>query len=396
MTSNQPLTPPLPKTRRISTPAVLGVAGGFFGVALVLLILTLSHRQRLRKHPKPAAKPSLFEVSGPNKPTPDVALRLQQSYAGWNREPKPPPPPPAPPSMFPPDPAAGAAGLSPIIPPARQANPLPPAQPLSVPAGTPARGKQSPTRRVEGTSKKTARKLFAEMEIGKPPFEPPKASGAAPGPAPTQQANPLLKPANWITPADPMHTLFRSQVIHGVLLDAINSDSPSQVRVKVTRPVMDKFQVGEVLIPQHAIILGQAEGSPNFGQARMNVTLDEIEYPNGTLLNLTKQKLGDQSGAGGLGATVNNHYLQVGIGAVLSAFLSVGARSFGGTGGGAFQSSPELELSRNVSGQFNQTGQDVIRRELMRAPTLTVPAGTAVTLSLTENLSLSRPPVPQR
>jgi type IV secretory pathway VirB10-like protein len=193
-----------------------------------------------------------------------------------------------------------------------------------------------------------------------------------------------------------MHTLFRSQVIHGVLLDAINSDSPSQVRVKVTRPVMDKFQVGEVLIPQHAIILGQAEGSPNFGQARMNVTLDEIEYPNGTLLNLTKQKLGDQSGAGGLGATVNNHYLQVGIGAVLSAFLSVGARSFGGTGGGAFQSSPELELSRNVSGQFNQTGQDVIRRELMRAPTLTVPAGTAVTLSLTENLSLSRPPVPQR
>src|SRR5437016_1731403 len=84
--------PPLPSAARLSGRKFGLVALTAFGLLLVYLFLTLSARQRGRATPQPPPTPGVYEVSGTTEP--DVALRLQSSYAGWNREPPPPKTPP--------------------------------------------------------------------------------------------------------------------------------------------------------------------------------------------------------------------------------------------------------------------------------------------------------------
>ena len=85
----QPLLPrqALPRANRLNKETFGLVALGLFGALIVYLFLTLSARQRVQETPKPPANPAVHEV--PGTPQPDISLRLQQSYAGWNREPKP-------------------------------------------------------------------------------------------------------------------------------------------------------------------------------------------------------------------------------------------------------------------------------------------------------------------
>src|SRR5712691_6848476 len=78
---------PLPRAPRLSGQKFGLVALIAFGLLLVYLFITLSARQRVRQTPLAPPKPGVYEISG--TPEPDVALKLQKSYAGWNREPPP-------------------------------------------------------------------------------------------------------------------------------------------------------------------------------------------------------------------------------------------------------------------------------------------------------------------
>src|SRR2546426_2637737 len=124
---------PLPYTSRLSGQKFGMVALTAFGLLLIYLFITLTARQRVSEAPKPPAKPNDYEVTG--TPTPDVALRLQNSYAGWNREPPPPPKTPLPPTAPDPTPLfTPMTSTSPVI------TPLPPAPkqetlPASLPTG---------------------------------------------------------------------------------------------------------------------------------------------------------------------------------------------------------------------------------------------------------------------
>jgi type IV secretion system protein VirB10 len=177
--------------------------------------------------------------------------------------------------------------------------------------------------------------------------------------------------------------LYRSQAIAGLLLDALNSDIPGQVRIMVTRPVTDRLHQGHVLIPQHSLLLGTQAGTPAFGQTRLAVTIEELHFPDGTIVRLQ----------GGLGVrgTVNNHYVKLGIDAVLSAALTIGTRGpFGNTTG--FQPTLPQEYARDVGSNFSQVGQSIVDRSLNIPPTITLTAGTPVTIQLTENVSFQAPP----
>lgn len=215
---------------------------------------------------------------------------------------------------------------------------------------------------------------------------------AAPGDPRTTETGPgLVHPAAWGKPADPTRVLYRSQAISGLLLHALNSDIPGQVRIMVTRPVTDRFHQGHVLIPQHSILLGTQEGKPAFGQTRLAVTIEEMQFPDGTIVRL-KGGLADRSGALGAAGKVNNHYVKLGIGAVVSAALNIGTRGpFGNTTG--FQPTLPQEYARDVGSNFSQVGQSIVDRSLNIPPTITLKAGTAVTIQLTENVSFQTPPM---
>jgi type IV secretion system protein VirB10 len=184
--------------------------------------------------------------------------------------------------------------------------------------------------------------------------------------------------------------LYRSQAILGILLQDMVSDIPGQSRIMVTRPVTDRFHQGHVLIPQGSIVLGTQERTPVFGQTRLAVTLEEIHFPDGAIVAFTGQ-MADRGGAAGGKGKVNNHYGRLGVAAVLSAALNIGARGLAGTPTG-FQYNLGQELARETGQSISRTGQSIVDRTLDIPPTLRLKAGTAVTIQLAENVSFQTPP----
>ncbi len=231
--------------------------------------------------------------------------------------------------------------------------------------------------------------MKGELHLAKPPFE------AKDKPTTQEQAekktSTLIQQAQWAVPEDPSHVLYRSQTIHGLLMHEVNSDIPGQMRILVIRPVEDRFGQGVTLIPQHTIMLGEQQGKPVYGMNRLDVSIVELEYPDGTLVSLAKAKLTDKSGAVGGAGKVNNHYAKLGIAAVLSAVLNVGARSIAGNQTG-FAPTVEQQTAGEIGSSINRSGQSIVQRELQVSPTITIAAGTEVAVQLQENLSFTQPP----
>jgi type IV secretory pathway VirB10-like protein len=232
--------------------------------------------------------------------------------------------------------------------------------------------------------------LFAKPQSGqgvqKPPFEDEKAEQEQ-----DKRGEGLFPKAVWATPEDPTHVLYRSQVINGILQHDVNSDQPGQIRILVTEDVPDKFLQGVVLIPQYTILLGQQDGKVNFGQSRLGMTMDSAELPNGTVIEFHQFKAGDETGATGVSGSVDNHYVRLGIGAVLSAVLSVGSRAVAGNTTG-FNPTLEQQFAADVSRDVNRTGQKLVDRFADVPPTITIPHGTPVTVQLNHNVNLMHPP----
>lgn len=284
-----------------------------------------------------------------------------------------------------------------VTPPAPQAVPVraqtvvqpPPALP------PPPRTRTTQVRHVESTGavpqtekSKPSTWLIPQSKtfVATPPFPEAPASEA------TRSTSALIAQAQWAQCADRTRCLYETQQIHGQIVQAVNSDIPGAISIKVTNEVTDMFGQGVTLIPQGTTLVGTQQGQPTVGQERLDFTVQRGIFPDGTVLNFAGARLGDETGATGVPGKVNNHYIKLGIAAVLTAALSVGARQAGGTSG-SFRSTPQEELGRDVAGSVNQTGQDIVRRQLIKGPTITLTQGTAVVLQLKETVSLQTPPI---
>ena len=162
----------------------------------------------------------------------------------------------------------------------------------------------------------------------------------------------------------------------------------------LTQPVTDRFHQGHILIPQASILLGVQEKTPAFGQNRLAVKIEEVHTPEGDVIALPGQ-LADRGGAAGVQGKVNNHYGTIGVAALLSAALNVGARTLAGEPSG-FQPNIAQELARETGQSVNRTAQSIVERTLNIPPRITLKAGTPVTIQLADNLMLpSLTPVKQ-
>lgn len=222
--------------------------------------------------------------------------------------------------------------------------------------------------------------------VATPPFP------EAPTTETTRNTSALIAQAQWAQCVERTQCLYETQLIHGQIVQAINSDIPGAVSIKVTHSVTDMFGQNVTLIPQGTTLVGAQQGTPKVGQERLDFVVQRGIFPDGTVLSFAGSRLGDATGATGVEGKVNNHYVKLGIATILTAALSVGARQAGGTSSG-FRSTPEEDLGRDIAGSVNQSGQDIIRRQLIQGPTITLPQGTPVVLQLKETVSLQTPPL---
>lgn len=184
-------------------------------------------------------------------------------------------------------------------------------------------------------------------------------------------------------PASPF-VVQAGTVIPGALITGIRSDLPGQITAQVTENVYDTPTGLARLIPQGARLIGIYDSQVAFGQSRVLLVWTRLMMPNGRSIVLERQPGADAGGYAGLQDEVDNHWLELFKAAALSTLLSVGTE----LGSSGNDSDIIQALRRGAGDSLNQTGQQVVRRNLNIQPTLTIRAGFPVRVIVNRDLVL--------
>jgi type IV secretory pathway VirB10-like protein len=174
-------------------------------------------------------------------------------------------------------------------------------------------------------------------------------------------------------------------VIPAALLTGIRSDLPGQVTGQVTESVYDSPTGRYLLIPQGSKLIGTYDSQVSFGQSRVLLVWTRLIFPNGRSIVLERQSGADPEGYAGLEDRVDYHWDRLFTAAALSTLLGVGSEL------GASDSDSDIirALRRGSSDTLNQTGQQVVRRNLNVQPTLSIRPGYPVRVIVNRDLVLA-------
>jgi len=174
-------------------------------------------------------------------------------------------------------------------------------------------------------------------------------------------------------------------VIPAALITGIRSDLPGQVTAQVTENIYDSPSGRYLLIPQGSKLIGAYDSQVSFGQDRVLLVWTRLIMPNGRSVVLERQPGADTQGFAGLEDEVDHHWVRLAGAAALSTLLGVGAE-FGATNN---DSAILTALRRGSTDSLNQTGQQVVRRNLNIQPTITIRPGFPVRVIVNRDLVLA-------
>lgn len=183
-------------------------------------------------------------------------------------------------------------------------------------------------------------------------------------------------------PASP-NVLQAGAVISAALITGIRSDLPGQITAQVTENIYDSPTGRILLVPQGTRVIGQYDNNIQFGQSRVLLVWNRLIFPNGRSIVLERQPGADAEGYAGLQDGVDYHWWDLAKAAGLSTLLSVGAEL-------AVDNDDRLIQAIRNGGQdtINDAGQQIVRRQLNIAPTLTIRPGFPVRVIVTRDLVL--------
>ena len=136
---------------------------------------------------------------------------------------------------------------------------------------------------------------------------------------------------------------------------------------------------------RRAALIGQYDSQVAFGQSRVLLVWTRLIMPNGRSIVLERQPGADTAGYAGLEDEVDNHWGMLFKAAALSTLLGVGAEAWHRAATRAI-SSRRCAAARQDS--INQTGQQLVRRQLNIQPTLTIRPGFPVRVIVNRDLVL--------
>jgi type IV secretion system protein TrbI len=138
-------------------------------------------------------------------------------------------------------------------------------------------------------------------------------------------------------------------------------------------------------VPQGARLIGVYDSQVAFGQSRVLLVWTRLIMPDGRSIVLERQQGADAAGYSGLEGEVDNHWGELFKAALLSTTLGVGAELGSGADSG---SNTDIIRALRLSGanSLNQTGQQVVRRNLNIQPTLTIRPGFPIRVIVNRDL----------
>ena len=187
-------------------------------------------------------------------------------------------------------------------------------------------------------------------------------------------------------PASPF-IIQAGTIIPAALITGIRSDLPGQITAQVTEAVFDTPTGRIRVIPQGARLIGTYDSQVAFGQSRVLLVWTRLIMPNGRSIALERQEGADAGGHSGLEDEIDNHWPELVKAALLSTVLGVGSELGAGADNG--NNTAVLQALRlGAANSLNQTGQQVVRRNLNIQPTLTIRPGFPVNVIVNRDLVL--------
>lgn len=275
-----------------------------------------------------------------------------------------------------------------------------------VPTGTMPSPDPMAQRRLQEQEAARTSKLFAQSGTWSRTSEPP-AAGSAPPTSPSLRDLGLAPPAatpsaaerqrafleaavdrrtvsaERVQPPASTDILQAGSVIPAALITGIRSDLPGQITAQVTENVHDSPTGRTLLVPQGTRLIGEYDNAVTFGQRRVLLVWTRMIFPNGRSIVLERQPGADTEGYAGLEDGVDYHWWDIAKAAALSTLLSVGAEL-------AVDDDERLlrAIRDGAQDTVNDVGQQIVRRQLNVAPTLTVRPGFPVRVIVTRDLVL--------
>ncbi|CAK7255948.1 MULTISPECIES: TrbI/VirB10 family protein [unclassified Shinella] len=191
-----------------------------------------------------------------------------------------------------------------------------------------------------------------------------------------------VAPDSVMAPASP-YVLQAGAVISAALITGIRSDLPGQITAQVTEHIYDSPTGHILLVPQGTRIIGEYSNDVGFGQRRVLLVWNRLIMPNGRSIVLERQPGADTQGYAGLEDGVDYHWWDLAKAAGLSTLLAVGTEL-------AVDDEDRLirAIRDGAQDTINDAGQQIIRRQLQVAPTLTIRPGYPVRVIVTRDLVL--------
>lgn len=183
-------------------------------------------------------------------------------------------------------------------------------------------------------------------------------------------------------PASP-NIVQAGSIIAAALITGIRSDLPGQIAAQVTQNVYDSPTGRILLIPQGARLIGEYDSEVAAGQTRVLLAWDRLILPDGRSIVLDRQPGTDTSGFAGLEDRIDQHWGNLLKAAAISTLLGVGAE-LGANGDDTLTRA----LRRGSQDTINQSGQQIVSRQLDQKPTLTIRPGYPLRVVLTRDLVL--------
>ncbi|MGW1419921.1 TrbI/VirB10 family protein [Bradyrhizobium manausense] len=193
-------------------------------------------------------------------------------------------------------------------------------------------------------------------------------------------------PDRLVKPASPF-VVQAGTIIPAALITGIRSDLPGQITVQVTENVFDTPTGRIRLVPQGARLIGTYDSQVSFGQSRVLLVWTRLIMPNGRSIVLERQPGADIAGYSGLEDEVDNHWKELLGAAALSTLLGVGSELGSGTDSGS-NSAILQALRTGAASSLNQTGQQVVRRNINIQPTPTIRPGFPVKVIVNRDIVL--------
>ena len=177
------------------------------------------------------------------------------------------------------------------------------------------------------------------------------------------------------------YILQAGSVIPAALITAIRSDLPGTITAQVTGNVYDSPTGRILLIPQGARLIGSYDSQLAQGQTRVLLAWDRLILPDGRSLLLDRQPGTDAAGMAGLHDRTNMHWGNMLEAALISSLVGVGTGLANDN-----ESALAQALRYGVQDTANQSGRQLIERQLAIKPTLTIRPGFALRILVTRDL----------